>query len=403
MRRIITISVLILSLILMPTAVVKASANLIVNPSAETGTTLTASNWSQANWGNLTANYSLPTTNPQNGNRSMRIDVDKYTSGDAKWYHDAINVTAGTKYSFSNWYKSNVQTDVDVEFQLSNGSYQYVWLGGPEASSTWKQFAAEVTVPTNAVKMIVFQAISKQGWVQTDNYSLTPNTVTPPTNPSGAFSRPLVSIEFDDGWESAYQLGLPLVESYGWKATNYIVTETPGWDDYMTNAQIVDWNRRGDIGSHSVTHSSLPNMSKAKITKELKNSKSFLDKLLGEQTKLLATPYCESNNKVVSVAKSQYSSLRNCIEDINSKTSFNRYDLKSFIVLNTTTDAEITTLLNKAKANNGWLILVWHEVAGDNKNEWSVSQATLQRQLNLVKNSGIDVVLTQQALNESTQ
>ncbi len=194
---------------------------------------------------------------------------------------------------------------------------------------------------------------------------------------------------------------MPLVESYGWKPTNYIITETPGWEDYMTTAQIKDWNQRGDIGSHTVTHSSLPSLSNAKINNELKNSKSFLDKLLGEPTKLLATPYCESNAKVVNRAKKIYSSLRNCAEDVNTKANFNKYDIKSFIVLNTTTDSEITAMLNKAKANNGWLVLVWHEVAGDNKNAWSVSQATLRRQLDLVKASGIDVVLTQQALNES--
>jgi peptidoglycan/xylan/chitin deacetylase (PgdA/CDA1 family) len=210
-----------------------------------------------------------------------------------------------------------------------------------------------------------------------------------------------VSIEFDDGWTSAYQYGLPLVESYGWKSTQYIITETPGWGDYMTVAQIQDWNRRGDIGSHTVSHPSLPSLSSAQITTQLSSSKSYLDGILGEPTKLFVTPYCESNATVVTIAKSYYQSLRNCEPDVNVKATFDRYNLKSFIVLNTTSDAELKAMLDKAKTTNGWVIFVWHELAGDAKNPWSVSATTLNRQLQIVKDSGITVLPTQAALNES--
>ena len=137
------------------------------------------------------------------------------------------------------------------------------------------------------------------------------------------------------------------------------------------------------------------------MTNELTTSKSYLDSLLGEPTRLLATPYCESNASVVSVAKTLYQSSRNCEPVANTKVNFDRYNLNSFIILNTTTDAEIISALNAAKASNGWLILVWHELAGDTKNAWSVSPATLKRQLQLVKSSGITVTTTQSALNES--
>ncbi|HMT55950.1 MAG TPA: polysaccharide deacetylase family protein, partial [Candidatus Saccharibacteria bacterium] len=200
---------------------------------------------------------------------------------------------------------------------------------------------------------------------------------------------------------SAYTNGLPLVESFGWKPTQYVITETPGWQDYMTTNQIIDWNKRGDIGSHTVTHPSLPSLTSANQSAELKNSKKYLDTLLGEPTKLFATPYCESNSSVVSLAKTLYQSLRNCDPVANTKANFNQYDIKSFIVLNTTTDAEIKNALASAKNSNGWLVLVWHEVAGDDKNSWSVSTTTLKRQLQLVKDSGISVLQTQQALNET--
>lgn len=417
----------------------QAAGNLIVNNSLEAGIATDASNFSSDSWGNLKAVFTLPTTGAQDGVRSGYVKVTNYVSGDARWTPAAVDVQAGATYTFSNWYKSNVRTEIDAEVEMQDGSVQYLWLKDVAASkTTWKQATAKLTMPQGAKRVRVYHLIARNGWLQTDNYALnaatsgstspTPTTSpttsvsptptptvnptptvspTPPPTTNASFSRPLVSIEFDDGWTTAYQYGLPLVESFGWKPTQYIITDTAknnanyGNGTYMTPAQIQDWNRRGDIGSHTVSHPSLPSLSLTQMTNELTTSKNYLDALLGEPTKLLATPYCESSASVVGAAKTLYQSSRNCEPIANTKANFDRYNLNSFIVLNTTTDAEIVAALNAAKASNGWLILVWHELAGDTKNAWSVSPATLQRQLQLVKNSGVTVTTTQSALNES--
>jgi len=348
--------------------------------------------------------------------------VTNFVSGDAKWVTPAINVTPGKKYTFSNYYRSNVATEVDVEATLTDGSVQYIWLGTAPAKSTWTKFTKVYTPSANVKSVRLFHVINKNGWLETDTYSFTENVVTPtptpttppptptPTTPpptpvTTPFSRPLVSIEFDDGWTSAYQFGLPVVESFGWKPTQYIITDTAKnnanyGSAYMTPTQIKDWNIRGDIGSHSIDHSHIPALSYDQIVAQLTQSKTYLDGLLGEPTTLYVSPYCESSAQVVTVAQTLYQSVRNCDSYINYKASFNRWNLQSFIILSTTTDAEIVSALNTAKANNGWLILVWHEVAGDNST-YSVSPEKLRRQLQLVKNSGIHVTTTQAALNES--
>lgn len=397
----------------------QAATDLINNGSLEAGGAGQVTNFSPDSWGSLRAAFSVPTTGAQSGSRSAYIKVTKYKDGDARWTPGAIDVQPGTTYTYSNWYKSNVRTEIDAEVEMQDGSVQYLWLKDVGASKTaWKQVRATLTVPQGAKRMTIYHLIARNGWLQTDSYSLSgagvPTPTTPPPTPTTPpppthqpFSRPLVSIEFDDGWNSAYQHGLPLVESFGWRPTQYIITDTAinnanyGNGTYMTPAQIKDWNKRGDIGSHTISHPSLPGLGQAQMSSELTASKNYLDNLLGEPTRLLATPYCESSASVVSVAKTLYQSSRNCEPIANTKANFDRYNLNSFIVLNTTTDAEIISAINQAKASNGWLILVWHEVAGDNKNAWSVSPATLQRQLQLVKNSGITVTTSQSALNES--
>lgn len=384
------------------------TTNMVTNNSVENGTANTATDWATNSWGTMTAKFTTPTGTAQDGTRSARIDVTSRVSGDAKWMMKSVDVTPSTTYNFSNWYKSNVATQLDVEYTLQNGTKQYDWLKDVPAASSWTNASASFTTPANAKSMIIFQPITKNGWIETDNYSLGKSVPsTPNPNPTGAFSKPLVSIEFDDGWTTAYNLGLPAVEELGWKPTQYIITDTAVNNDqygngtYMTPAQIQDWNRRADIGSHSVTHDHIPNLTAAQMRAQLEDSKRYLDNLLGENTNLYVSPYCESSQAVIDIVKTMYQSMRNCEATYNSVGNFNRYDLKSFIVLNSTTDAEITNLLNQTKANNGWLIIVWHEIAGDNVNDWSVSQATLKRQLQLIKNAGIDVVTTQDGLNKS--
>lgn len=393
-----------------PTPTPTPSANMVTNNSIELGVSPAATDWTPGNWGTNTATFTTPVGSAQDGQRSARIDVSGYNSGDAKWMMKPVDVTPGNTYNFSNWYKSNTASQLDIAYTMQDGTTQYEWLKDLPAASSWTNNAATFTAPANAKNMIVFQLIAGNGWLETDNYSVTTPTAPAPTptpSPSAPFSKPLVSIEFDDGWGSAYELGLPAVEQFGWKPTQYIITDTAannanyGEGTYMTPAQIIDWNRRADIGSHSVTHASIPTLTAAQMRGELENSKLYLDGLLGENTNLYVSPYCESSQAVIDIVKTLYQSMRNCEATYNSASNFNRWDLKSFIVLNTTSDAEITTLLNQTKANNGWLIIVWHEIAGDNVNSWSVSQATLKRQLQLIKDSGIEVTTTQEALNRS--
>jgi peptidoglycan/xylan/chitin deacetylase (PgdA/CDA1 family) len=293
---------------------------------------------------------------------------------------------------------------------MQDGSISYTWLKNIPATSSWAETNHTISTPAGAQRMTVFHLIAATGWLEVDNYSLVDLSVEQPPAPGEqAFSKPLVSIEFDDGWGSAYRLGLPTVESFGWKPTQYIITTTAinnsnyGVGTYMTPDEIKDWNRRGDIGSHSVTHARIPALPISQITAQLTDSKTYLDNLLGEPTNLYVSPYCESSQTVIDIAKTLYQSVRNCHARANTQANFDRWNLSSFIILNTTTDAEIRNALNNAKASNGWLILVWHEIDGDNKNPWSVSQATLTRQLQIVKDSGIEVTTTQSALDRSTR
>jgi len=378
--------------------------NLVANPSAETLLNGQPVGWQSNKWGRLSAQFSI--LHPgQDGSVSLYVKVSNRRSGDAKWYFTHVPVQPSTTYDFSDYYRSNVKSDVTVEVKTTAGTYTYIGIGEPIASAvSYTKFSASFTTPSNAQSVTVFHNLDRNGWLQSDNYSLTQagTSPPPPPPPSGgdSFNRPLISIEFDDGWRDAYEVGLPIVDELGLKTTQYIITETTQWPDYMDVGQIQAMKAAGhDIGSHTVSHPHLPQLSSSQITAELSNAKSFLENLLGTPVNLLVTPYCEWNTTVRTIAQQYYTSMRNCEHTPNTKANFDIYNIHSYIVLRTTTLAELQSWIEEARAQNGWLVLVYHQVR-DNGDDWSISASALRTQLEAVKASGITTLKTADALAE---
>lgn len=381
-----------------------ASNELIGNNSVERGTTKPEL-WSNNAWGDIAATYSYPNSGAADGGRSVQVEVTSGSTGDAKWYFDEVPVQPNQTCAFSDSYKSNVTTDVTAGYTLQDGSKQYAWLGGaPIAASSYQKFSKTFKTPANVKTMTVFHLISKKGWLSTDAFSLKCESTTtqplPPNDPS-KFNRPLVSIEFDDGWKNAYDLGFPIVEEFGFRATQYVITQTTKWGGYMNDAEIKSLDARGhEIGSHTVSHPHLPQLSDSQIKTELQSSKNYLQNILGKPVNLFVTPYCESDARVRTEASKLYTMLRNCDEEANTRQNFDAYNIRSYIVYDSTTNAEIQAWLNDAKVRNGWVVLVYHEVQQTPSNSWAVSPSTLRSQLKLVKDSGITVKKTSEVLAE---
>lgn len=236
--------------------------------------------------------------------------------------------------------------------------------------------------------------------------------VTTPTIPTthAPFSRPLVSVEFDDGWASAYKLGLPLANEFGFPTTQYIITDTAknnasyGVGTYMTPAMITDWLAKGgDIGCHTQTHADLTTLTAAQAQVEMAGCKSYLGGF-GKTPTLFATPYCASDKTVTDLAKQLFQDMRNCDSPTNTADDFDRWNVHSISIENTTTVADVKAILADAKATNGWTVLTFHEVGtpiDPADPTYTTSVAQLRAIFQAIKDSGIAVVSTQAGLNES--
>jgi peptidoglycan/xylan/chitin deacetylase (PgdA/CDA1 family) len=108
--------------------------------------------------------------------------MSQYSTGDAKWYFEPVAVQPNTNYTFSDHYMSSVPTHVVVASFDSAGNPTYIDAATNvvASSAAWKQVSVNFKTPANSAKVSVYHLISRNGWLQIDNTSLTAATTTPP-------------------------------------------------------------------------------------------------------------------------------------------------------------------------------------------------------------------------------
>jgi peptidoglycan/xylan/chitin deacetylase (PgdA/CDA1 family) len=288
-----------------------------------------------------------------------------------------------------------VDTEVDVEVTMANGTVEYGYLAGAPASAGWTTVSATYTVPAGATKMTVFQPIARVGWLAVDDVSLTEYV-------PAKFDKARVSLTFDDAWRSQYTNGLPALAKYGMSATFYLLTGVTADPEYMTKAQMAAVQAAGhEIASHTIDHPHLTTLSAAEVDRQLKQSQADLRTWLGAGVaKNFCTPYGEYNATVLSTAKKYYRSHRSTDEGFNTKDRTDVYNIKVQNILGTTTPAQVGAWVDQAIRDKSWLVLVYHEVATTVEDPtYSVTPQNLDAELKLMRDKGITVSTVDQALD----
>jgi peptidoglycan/xylan/chitin deacetylase (PgdA/CDA1 family) len=97
----------------------------------------------------------------------------------------------------------------------------------------------------------------------------------------GLPSKPVI-LTFDDGYADFYTTALPILRSHGFVAVSYVVSGFVGWPGYMTSAQVREADRSGmEIGSHTVNHPNLANLSAGAVHTQIVESKDSLEQVVG--------------------------------------------------------------------------------------------------------------------------
>jgi peptidoglycan/xylan/chitin deacetylase (PgdA/CDA1 family) len=366
----------------------------VPNGSVEIGATSPA-NWQSSSWGVNSPTFQYINNDGHTGTKSVRVNMSNYQSGDAKWFFDPVKtLTPGKQYRFNAWYKTNVIPHTVAMFVRADGTEQYFGMPAaqPNGSASWQQYSNTFSVPLDAVSVSVFMYINQNGYLQTDDYSITEY------RPAG-FNRPLLTMTFDDGHEDNVSTALPLLNQYGFKTTQCYATTFIEGNAQAINGVLAFKNSGHEICSHTVTHPFLTSLNATALNYELRHSKQYLESITGLPVFNFASPYGDYNANVNSVIDDYYQSHRTVDEGYNSKDNLDVYRLRVQNVLDTTSANQIKIWIEQAKADNTWLILVYHRVAS-NPGPYDSYTNVFTQHLATIQSSGITVKTYQDALTE---
>jgi peptidoglycan/xylan/chitin deacetylase (PgdA/CDA1 family) len=115
--------------------------------------------------------------------------------------------------------------------------------------------------------------------------------VVPVGQLAGELGGGVVSLTFDDGWESDYTYAFPVLCELKMRATFFIVptlVETPG---YLSWQQLREMVAAGmEIGSHSMTHPFMHRLDRAALVREFGDSKGVSENRLNQTVRTASLP-----------------------------------------------------------------------------------------------------------------
>jgi peptidoglycan/xylan/chitin deacetylase (PgdA/CDA1 family) len=131
-----------------------------------------------------------------------------------------------------------------------------------------------------------------------------------------------VFLTFDDGFADVFENALPIMREHGFRSIQFLVADllgkTSDWQAssgevagvLMDKAQVKEWLASGqEIGSHTLTHPRLTQLSAAQAREEISGSKKKLEDTFGTAVEHFCYPYGDWNSGVRElVAEAGYAS-----------------------------------------------------------------------------------------------
>ncbi len=218
---------------------------------------------------------------------------------------------------------------------------------------------------------------------------------------------PRITFTFDDGAKRIYANGMPVLANYNIPAVLYGETGplNSGEDWVMTWDQVRDLRDSygWEIGSHTITHPYLTQVSDEQLTQELLGAKQDFA-AEGIEVKTFSTPYGDYDDRVLTEIAKYYESHRAAWGGPNIwPWYYNDYQIVCEEAHHTTPPEEVQTWVDQAIANNQWLVLLFHDVVEGEPEAYQYNVNDLEQIAAYVASQPIEVVTISEALNFSDE
>jgi len=111
-----------------------------------------------------------------------------------------------------------------------------------------------------------------------------------------------IVITFDDGYKNNLEVAAPILSEFKMPFSVFVVVDylKKSKTEYLDNASLKELSNNPlvSIGSHSKTHAKLKECSRKEIRSEVRDSKSYLEDLLGKEVSAFSYPHGKFNSLV---------------------------------------------------------------------------------------------------------
>lgn len=332
--------------------------------------------------------------------------IANYQNGEGKWLYPPVAVAPDRSFEFGAGYRSEREVDVVAEFELADGGRAFRNLATLPPAGEWTTLREVFQAPAGAKTVMVTLISHADGTTAVRGYSLRDITKPGPLR----WNQPMISITFDDGWQSVYDRALPLLAQHNFKSTQYVNASSIETPNFVTAAELQQMHQSGhEIAAHSYEHLDLTSIGTGRLDDQLRKSEDVLA-AAGLATDDLAPPYGRMDPQVQWYAGKYFNVVRGTDDGINTRQNLDPADLKVLYVTDETTPETLKEALTETSQLNGWLIIVYHQIAapdstGTQEHTIAADRSTITRdvlatQLQLIADSGIRVQPVAQAFKQ---
>jgi Polysaccharide deacetylase len=215
----------------------------------------------------------------------------------------------------------------------------------------------------------------------------------------------IVSIVFDDGWESTYTKARPYMDKYGMRASSCIIRDIVGTANYMSLAQLEKLQQlsRWDICAHANTvanhNTGFANLENSVVEEELEGIKTWLSENGFKRRDLFVWPQGSFTASQMPLALEYFNAIRGTTGGKGGSAGAHEVfppaengRLRSWLVGNTATAAEVETALTQCATYKSWLILTYHRIVASGASTGTeCNEATFKEMIDKVNASGLAV------------